>query len=565
MMKKVNICILPGMSHPQIRSLFEVAEGLLLSYREALFDVTISLQDTKEGRLNIVVGAHLATAEELASLPAGSIIWNTEIASRGDRLIDLICALSEHCEIWDSSLGNCALLKERGVAAKHFMPCFTAGQIRIPRDVLDVDVVIWGAPEGRRGELVTALVERGLRVDCAVGKVGAEWEARLARARIYLDVLEDGERPSVARQSLLLHNGIPVIAAWGDCEIEAPWNTILHIVSGDVVEQCVELLSNTALCAQTQRKSQAWLQTRIPRSILRHEQSKEDVTYFCVCHVDPMFQPPESTRWVFTGRHEVESESHISKISPESWMMYRYIAGTAASFAIMEKIKKDGVTGSVNILQYRKFISKRALGSFSNNYPGLVVVGRPEERDQFIVPIEETSGEYCISVPITVGNMLAQYAMSHRIEDILRFCQCAVATGVVAAADVVRWFNHPIHIPGGIEFGKFPADVFVSIVSKLQKVCQKFLEKYEPVEMSDPYQSRGLSFCCERLGGWLLMQHLEERFGLPFADPRYVSCFGNDVVFGPANPWFLGYRDMFGFMHCIEEDANPAEYTIKTT
>jgi hypothetical protein len=71
--------------------------------------------------------------------------------------------------------------------------------------------------------------------------------------------------------------------------------------------------------------------------------------------------------------------------------------------------------------------------------------------------------------------------------------------------------------------------------------------------MGHPYQERGLSFCCERLGSWLLMRHLEIRYGRPFASREFeenASRIGNVPI--PSYADIFSYPEMFGYMHCVE-------------
>ncbi len=581
MKPNVNICLLPTTNHAHIRPLFEAAEWLLLAHLENGFNATISLHKPREGFTNVFLGVHLATADELVLIPPDSVIWNTEYMTEDDPLVQLLCALSSMNTIWDSSERNCQILVEKGVESKLCAPCFVSGQQRLSKlsglqTDRDLDVVLWGSADTDTiTETIDALKQRGLRAAHPVGLIGADWERVVARAHLYLEVCAPGERPSTARQVFLLHNHVPVVTAWGEVDLGASWNdAICRVSPPNMVDACVALLANPLHMQAAQLAGASALHAHSATSMLHSLWSptmsvdapapaSAPVHFFCVCHVKPMFRPPHETNWIYTGQHQKDSNSHLSNISASLGEMYPYLAGSAASFAICDELIKQKLEGSVSILQYRKFIAKRPLGIFSSNYPGLISVERPPESSEvFIKDIVSVDGDYCFSVPILIGNMIAQYSGAHHVEDLLRFVACAVEVGVLPARDVAGFFNNPVHIPGGVEFGKFPASVFIEIVSKLRLACERFLQKHSPVAMSDSYQNRALSFCCERLGGWLLVRHLEARFGIPFVDPSYVACFGDRVVFGPADISKLNYPHMFGYMHCIEDGGQRGVYAV---
>jgi hypothetical protein len=78
-MLKVNVCLLPSPAHEQVRSLFELVEWLVTAHQSAGMVASATLQRPDPSATNVILGAHLATAEELATLPAGSVLWNTEL------------------------------------------------------------------------------------------------------------------------------------------------------------------------------------------------------------------------------------------------------------------------------------------------------------------------------------------------------------------------------------------------------------------------------------------------------------------------------------------------------
>jgi hypothetical protein len=280
-MRKINACLLPSPGHLQTRSLFELVEWLVLLHQSTGLAAGASLQRPDPSALNVILGVHLATADELALIPPGSVVWNTELLTVDDPLIDLLCALAEQNVLWDASLTNCELLAARGVAVRHCMPCYVPGQDRYPaRGVAKtIDVVTWGPEEGPRAALASSLRARGWTVECASGKVGAEWEALMASARLYLDVPGPGERASPARQAFLLHNDLAVVGTWAHANVDPSWRGAFTIVDGadvaGVVDACARLLENEELRAKQIHHARARLSLRSAEHLVRALWSEE--------------------------------------------------------------------------------------------------------------------------------------------------------------------------------------------------------------------------------------------------------------------------------------------------
>jgi glycosyltransferase involved in cell wall biosynthesis len=270
-MKAVNICLLSSPTHEQTRSLFELAEWLVVAHRHASFEATASLQNPVANATNVFVGVHLATPDALASIPAGSVVWNTELLGNDDPLLDLLCALSERVVIWDASSKNRERLAARGVTAKACAPCFVEDLSRLHRLGVsrDIDVIIWGEPTAAITEIIAVLRQKGLRVECAAGEIGPTWEARLARARVFLDWLRPGERPSPARLSFLMQNAVPIVAAWGRQSIEGATVDGIHVVDeSDAVEACVVLARNVTQQAAQASVARRSISSTIPTALL---------------------------------------------------------------------------------------------------------------------------------------------------------------------------------------------------------------------------------------------------------------------------------------------------------
>ena len=109
----------------------------------------------------------------------------------------------------------------------------------------------------------------------------------------------------------------------------------------------------------------------------------------------------------------------------------------------------------------------------------------------------------------------------------------AVELEVISGKECLGLINHATIIPGGIEVGTFPINIFLAITEQLEAVCLRFLEHHRPVKL-DAYHRRALAFCNERLGSYLLQKVLHE-------------IFDNTIP-----------EDVIGYMHTV--DIGSTEY-----
>jgi hypothetical protein len=141
----------------------------------------------------------------------------------------------------------------------------------------------------------------------------------------------------------------------------------------------------------------------------------------------------------------------------------------------------------------------------------------------------QMEGDFLISTPAGVGGILAQYNQWHSAPDLLRYIAIALEFEIINKDDLLEFFSSALIIPGGIEFGIFPIPIYLDIITKLRRICFEFLKIHKPAS-SDPYQKRALSFCNERLGGYLLLKQLK-------------SCYPGEI-----------FDRFFGYMHCLSDD-----------
>jgi len=166
----------------------------------------------------IVIGAHLLTPNEAASLPPETIIYNIEHASRVAALGESYRALLGRCVLWDYSEDNAhrlAALIGRPVA---FVPIGYAPELtRIETGAEpDIDVLFYGSINQRRQAVLAELTAMDLRVHQAFGVYGPARDALIRRSKVVLNMhfYEPGAF-EIVRVSYLLANRRAVVSERG--------------------------------------------------------------------------------------------------------------------------------------------------------------------------------------------------------------------------------------------------------------------------------------------------------------------------------------------------------------
>ncbi|RRA47273.1 hypothetical protein [Acidipila sp. EB88] len=195
---------------------------------------------------NILLGAHMLPEEDLAQLPASTIIYNLEQLAVAP-LPPWYMALATRFPIWDYSPLNLALWNRHPCATPPVLvPVgFTPQLQRIPTAVeQDIDVLFYGSLSPRREALFAALSAAGVRLHVAFGVYGAERDALIARARLVLCV-HAHEAPifETVRVSYLLTNHKAVVAEHSD-DAGLLAEAVAMLPYDEIVQGCLALLAD---------------------------------------------------------------------------------------------------------------------------------------------------------------------------------------------------------------------------------------------------------------------------------------------------------------------------------
>lgn len=159
---------------------------------------------------NIVVGAHYLEADVADSLPANSIIYNTEMVVSHSPFLPALVPFVRRFETWDYNQANVQAWRARGVSERvrwlrpgYIPECTTID----PATPTDIDAVFYGHLNARRQAVLQQLAGLNVRVQVLDNVFGAERDAYIARAKLVLNI---HSRPDsmleIARVSQALSN-----------------------------------------------------------------------------------------------------------------------------------------------------------------------------------------------------------------------------------------------------------------------------------------------------------------------------------------------------------------------
>ena len=196
-----------------VRAFDEVAEAVEQGVLELGHPCERVVGALAPGRVNVLFGAH--HLPPAAALPDSTVLFNLEQIVTGSLWLTpaYLSRLRRH-RVWDYSAQNVAALRALGVTRATHVPLGYARSLeRIARAEQDIDALFYGRLIPRRIELLKRLEARGLRVVAINDAYGKERDARIARARVVLNVhVADQARLETARCFYALINGCFVLS-----------------------------------------------------------------------------------------------------------------------------------------------------------------------------------------------------------------------------------------------------------------------------------------------------------------------------------------------------------------
>ena len=264
--------------------------GLLALGHDSVVTNRLDLDD----RRTIVLGGNLLVQYALEP-PKDPIFYNLE--QLGDDLPWM--TMPEFVELfrryphWDYSQANVEYLAAMGLPRPTYVPIGYVPELtRIDPVPEDIDVLFYGALNGRRYAVLRELHERGLRVKWLTGAYGASRDAWIARSKIVLNLhYWEAKIFAIVRVSYLLANKRAVVS-----EHSANPSLERDLASGiafadydELVDRCVELVGDERARRELAERGYQAFAARDQAAILQRalSASPEDVTHETAARDDP--------------------------------------------------------------------------------------------------------------------------------------------------------------------------------------------------------------------------------------------------------------------------------------
>jgi hypothetical protein len=189
-MAKYNV-VLPSLTNKKHNLLYmEVGEILYHSLKALGLTTSISHSMIRSG-INILVGAHTTSIDDLKHTSPKTIFLNTEpLGLLNTNILEQVAAWGKKCEIWDYDSHNTKLLRASGCqVVKTFNFGYRKELDRIPTaEVQDIDVLFYGIVSPRRKKIFDEIKERGLKFHHAIGVHGEDRDKLISRSKVVLNM-----------------------------------------------------------------------------------------------------------------------------------------------------------------------------------------------------------------------------------------------------------------------------------------------------------------------------------------------------------------------------------------
>jgi hypothetical protein len=152
--------------------------------------------------------------------------------------------LENSLEIWDYSTENLKFLQKKDLPAKLLPVGYLEKLETISPTKKDIDVLFYGSLNERRRRILTALSDRGLKVQHLFAVYGTQRDAYIARSKIILNIhFYEARIFEAARIAYLLNNQAFVIT---EESVDNPYPAVelIQVPYAQLIEECVQRVAD---------------------------------------------------------------------------------------------------------------------------------------------------------------------------------------------------------------------------------------------------------------------------------------------------------------------------------
>jgi glycosyltransferase involved in cell wall biosynthesis len=264
---------------------------------------------------------------------------------------------------------------------------------------------------------------------------------------------------------------------------------------------------------------------------------------FCIAHIEPLIPESWYDHCIALGSYRPDSASHVSHLD-QFWHEARPVAyGAAGSHVLPIAIERFASTAElIEISWHRKRVLPSPVGVQSPVLPEmneLTVEDAKKIPELSLFTPPNDSGFLLIQPQYFPNSIIGHYAYHHDLRDLLDYTSLAIEMDVLDRESAAELLTMKLLIPGGAEYGIFPKSFLIPTLSQIERVGREFLHRYSNrLKTYNKYQIRAVHFLSERLGSFMVIRHLSEKYS-------------NNI---PA--------DIFGYLTCIVESGSHYRYGV---
>lgn len=236
---------------------------------------------------------------------------------------------------------------------------------------------------------------------------------------------------------------------------------------------------------------------------------------FCVSHKKPVLPDSWYDDCIALGDYQPDSAFHVSRLD-RFWHEARPIAyGAAGTHTLPIAIERfAGDADLIEVSCYRKRILPFPIGLECPLYGRALSFPTFDKEAELAEFMSRTDLEFLVAQPLYFeASILGQYAACHHRKDILDYTSLAIEMGVLDEDSASEFLATKHFIPGGVEVGVFPRTWLMHALSGIERVGRRFVCQYgSRLKKYDDYQIRAVQFLSERLGSFLLIRRLTEKY-----------------------------------------------------